>query len=128
MTYAPYSVPEIRGKDRVNSINEYLNNNIGQNPYCPAGYRLPNLREMAVLRDFMPAVDRRTYITSNMVSRTYGSFGIIGKYYNPSRVGIDTRYGWGCSHEKVFMLRTANETTSTVRCVQDVKDGNWNGD
>jgi len=108
------SIPEIKGKNSFKTMNEYLDSNIGHNPYCPEGYRVPNVRELAVLRDFIVAGDVKSYIYTSTPSRTHWSFGVVGKYKKDG-----TRYGWGASYQKVYMLE--GHTFNNIRCVKDIK-------
>lgn len=82
------------------------------NPYCPDGYRLPNQRELTLMR---------YYITGDFWSgipftRTYFSMGKLsdGKYKDKTN-----RTGYGYSGGNIF-LDSDNNATTTVRCVRDV--------
>ena len=116
-------VPEIKGKNTIKKINEFINDYIGLNPYCPPGYRLPNVREIAIIRNFIPSGDVEGFFIKGdyyAVTRTYWSFGINGKYYHPDRRYVNDKYGWAASHSKVIMME-ASKSTPQVRCVKDVK-------
>lgn len=104
----------------INTINEYLNTNVGENPFCPSGYRLPNIRELAVMRYFIPSDDINSVFSANAPSRTHWSFGLVGAFYNSGR-GTENRYGWGASKEKIFMMDRNNQKVDYPRCVKDVK-------
>ena len=108
------------GNRKINEIHDYLASNIGLNPYCPAGYRLPNIRELSVIRNFIPSSDVSGFISSIMPCRTHWSFGLIGEFYNSER-GTGNRYGWVVSSEKVYMAEKNNQNSFTARCVKDVK-------
>lgn len=115
------NVPAIKGKTNIKDINEYLNANIADNPYCPPGYRLPNVREISIIRDFIPSNEVARYIGNNNFapSRTYWSFGVIGEFYKSV---LGNRYGWGAASSKVHMFEQGNkQCTYSVRCVKDVK-------
>ncbi len=113
-------VPAINGKKTISEINDYLNANIADNPFCPQGYRLPNVREVAVLRDFIPSSDVEKYFGRDNFapSRTYWSFGVVGEFYKSV---LGKRYGWGAAYTKVHMFETNSQRSNSVRCVKDVK-------
>lgn len=113
------AVTNINSNNRIHLINRYLDSHIGENPYCPSGYRLPNVRELSVMRDFISASDRTGYLVGYAPGRTHWSFGTAGIYYDPNR-RIATRYGWGAQATKVFMMEESH-TFSTTRCVRDLK-------
>lgn len=110
---------------------EQINGDItdtGINTYCPAGYRLPNQREAAMLAyyqtDFFPG-----YLESGkkMPTRTYFSYGGYGR----RKTGTDG-IGYDSSENKYkgyFMLENDRTnlntisgmfTNNSVRCVKDV--------
>ena len=112
----------LNGNNRIHLLNQYLNSNIADNPYCPPGYRIPNVRELSVLHDFIPGGDITSYLGGtgiNAPGRTHWSFGTAGEFYNPNR-GTQDRYGWGVSYQKVFMLQES-QNAPAVRCVKDLK-------
>ena len=96
---------------------------IDSNPYCPPGYRLCNIREASVLRDFIPASDAAFHVNYNF-TRTYWSFGKLGDLYNTARTGtnMSKSIGFGTSTEKVLITEQDNQKTKSVRCVKDIKD------
>ena len=117
-------VPEIKGKNTIDKINNYVNENIGMNPYCPPGYRIPNAREISILRNFIPSGDVTSYFIQGdvfAVTRTYWSFGIKpGRHYDAQRKYVNDKYGWAASHSKVLVLEKSKGTPQ-VRCVKDIK-------
>jgi len=100
-------------------MNDYLDAN-GFNPYCPEGYRLPNVRELSVYRNLIPDDDKTSvfiYSKSNTVfafARSYWSLGVNGLKK------VTNEYGWAASNQKILMDYTGHKTT-TVRCVKDVR-------
>ena len=104
----------------INRMNEYLNDHIGPNPYCPEGYRLCNVREASVLFEFVP--DEQYKINYNF-TRTAWSFGVLGEYYKKGRTGhnLDNSYGFSTSIAKPQMTEQNSQTTTSVRCVKDIK-------
>ncbi len=111
-------------------INTYLNGNIGDNPFCPPGYRLPNVRELVLLRYFLPetvSIMDNSFIGSgvNIISRTYWSFGSLGRHDKtglPYKPGSPqpSYTGWATTSQKIIMSITGQHTTTSVRCVQDI--------
>ncbi len=123
MSITVKDIPAIQSINRAYSINAYLDSNIGLNPYCPPGYRLPNVRELALMRNFIPSGDVDGFFdkssTNYTPSRTHWSFGKAGEYYKSNR-GTGSRYGWGVTYVKVLMLEDKDEVKQ-VRCVKDIK-------
>ena len=115
--------PSISPAVSSNKMNETIDKNIDANPYCPPGYRLCNIREASVLRDFIPTSDKSFHVNYNF-TRTYWSYGILGDLYNTARTGtnMSKSYAFGTSTQKVLMAEKDNQTTSSVRCVKDIKD------
>lgn len=106
----------------INQLNAYLDdtNNIGENPFCPTGYRLPNVREDAVLWSFIPSTDFGSFLQGVVNhSRTHWSFGVSG--VNNKRQGKNF-WGWAINNEKMLMAIANNNSTNYLRCVKDVKD------
>ena len=108
---------------QMEAMNEYLNTNIGENPYCPPGYRLPNAREIAIYRYFIPQGEQKSVFYNNgnnyAFTRTYWSFGYRGDKTKTANANI---YGWSASVMKLVMTTNTNtHTTTSVRCVKDVK-------
>lgn len=99
-------------EDAFVTINENITNSNTGNPYCPAGYRLPNQRELSLI-----------YFTGNitglslptMPTRTYWSMGTIGR--NPYRE--DKNY-FGKNEGTLFLASPGQKATG-IRCVRDVR-------
>jgi len=73
----------------------------GESP-CPAGYRMPNMRELALMSEYLPS----------------GWWN--GKaYYAISYLAADKRKYWKARHGQMTMGATV--TTVTIRCVRDVR-------
>lgn len=102
----------------IEPVNEYLDSHITENPYCPPGYRLPNIREIGVIRYFLSDSEAKKYQnTANnhfMFTRTHYSFGVAGSKKD------NNAWGWGSSHQKVLMAYTSQGTVQ-LRCVKDIK-------
>ena len=104
-------------------MNHYLDLHINDNPFCPEGYRLPNVREDAVIWSFIPTSDRSSFLASMYNhSRTHWSFGIDGK--NNKHLS-NLSWGWTISSGKIIMgndrTYRQNQPTSYIRCVKDIK-------
>ena len=100
-------------------LHRVMNNSLdtyGINPYCPDGYRLPNIRELTVYRFFIPNNDKtKAFNTGYAFSRTYWSLGSEG-------LKKTSEYGWGASNQKMVMTTDGDtHKTTTVRCVKDVR-------
>ena len=108
---------------RCDAMMDNIDANIEANPYCPPGYRLCNIREASVLRDFIPASDANFHVNYNF-TRTYWSYGKLGDLYNLARTGsnMSVSYGFGTSTEKVLITElNNNQLTRSIRCVRDIK-------
>lgn len=107
-------------KKNVVQINSTIDE--GTNPYCPVGYRLPNVREVSVMCYYLSATVRLKFMdndTNNRTfARTYYSFGKKGNHRTDE-------WGWGFSNEKTLMASDSGASgghkTSSLRCVKDVK-------
>jgi hypothetical protein len=110
-----------RNPQYIDQMNAYLDesDNIGNNPFCPNGYRLANVREVAVLWNFIPSKDKSSFLGSIFChSRTHWSFGVAGE----KNKGLTSKsWGWTISNEKIIMANQGRQTTSYIRCVRDVK-------
>ena len=107
------SFDEIYHQDMNNYLDTY-----GINPYCPDGYRLPNIRELTVYRFFIPNNDKtQAFNKGYAFTRTYWSLGYAGLNK------VTTEYGWGASNQKMLMTTYggSDHKTTTVRCVKDVR-------
>jgi len=106
-----------------NKMNDNIDAHIDANPYCPPGYRLCNIREASVLRDFIPASDNKFLVNYNF-TRTYWSFGVLGDLFNKGRTGnnMSIAYAFSTNTTKVMIAEKDNQKTSSVRCVKDIKD------
>ena len=117
--------PLINPAKTIDQINSTLDQLVGQNPYCPPGFRLPNIRELVLMRYFTEEEDSniQTYFKGNVDNatmyafpRTYWSFGVKG-----SNKRDDKSWGWGCSHLKLVMAKEGKDQyTPEVRCVKDI--------
>ncbi len=91
------------------SVYNQLNTGI---PYCPSGYRLPNIREMATIMLNVPDGvwwEKDPYFVSN-----YYSFGYYGN-------GADGgTYSWSVSSGQIT-VGTAGSQDINFRCVRDVE-------
>lgn len=115
---------KINGYDAhfINQLNGYLDdsNNIGENPFCPSGFRLCNVREDAVIWSFVPSEDLNDYLKNvTNHSRTHWSFGEAGKY---NKHQSSKFWGWSINSSKMLMAIENSQSTSYLRCVKDLKD------
>lgn len=103
-------------------MNRYLDATWGlvSNPFCPEGYRLPNVREDAMLWNFIPANDLNYFNGTINHSRTHWSFGVDG---TTPKSGL-TSWGWSISKEKILMadVHEPSQRTTSIRCVRDTID------
>lgn len=93
----------------------------GVNPYCPEGYRLPNQRELAVLKYFASDDALTGLATDNaMLSRTYWIFGGTKEAYNNGLQKVtDGKHGFSLS-TVMTVSNTSKVSPGNVRCVRDV--------
>lgn len=109
---------------------DYMAENIETSHYCPPGYRVPNIRELAVMRDFIPKgvnnQEKNAFFSKGIYafSRTYWSFGTQG---DEKEVSKNKKYfGFGASSQKILMAQEqgangADQKTKSIRCVRDIK-------
>ena len=123
-------------------IDEAMANN-NPHPYCPDGYRVPNLRELAVMRNYMCGggngnlicyyddASGADCIQVNFMSRTKWFFGVQGdgvllsntlnKNQDKNQDG-HARCGFCiASWDRVNMSLGATSTATTTRCVKDIR-------
>lgn len=123
-------------------IDEAMANN-NPHPYCPDGYRVPNLRELAVMRNYMcegsngnltchyDDASGADCIQVNFMSRTKWFFGVQGdgvllsttlnKNQDKNQDG-HARCGFCiASWDRVNMSLGATSTATTTRCVKDIR-------
>ena len=116
-SYAAITFPEMQAN---------IDRSLGNNPYCPTGYRLPNQREMTLMH---------FYCTSSFWSdvkqaytRTYYSYGMNGS--NPKPTETDPSYsnqqktGWSRDSRNIYMensIRESGQRSTGARCVRDVE-------
>ncbi len=107
----PYSENYISSTSYQTRIKDYL---IGGYSYCPEGYRLPNLREAAVMYLLISDSNfwNADYNGAGFAVSTYFSLGPSGKgysdYYN--------RVTWHFTNSRVSI----SENPLMIRCVRDI--------
>lgn len=102
-------------------INEDITNE-GHNRYCPAGYRLPNQKEMAMMTLALPDSYWKGSGTSRIPSRTYFSVGYYaapGKQIEKEKVKLAWCYS--TSKNNIFLpdRATNRQVSDRIRCVRD---------
>lgn len=93
-------------------LNEKVTSSVlsGQgNPFCPEGYRLPNQRELAVLKYF-GNVD-----IGNQMSRTHWIFGALGEQKK-----MDSKNGFSYNGGVMTVSDGATVKDGEFRCVRDI--------
>lgn len=115
--YTAKKLPSGKNYQHINVMNWYLDQDEQPNPFCPEGYRLPNVREATVVQKFAPETEGGL-ITKNprafMFTRTQWSL----------RAKVAGTWGWIGSHEKMMMGNengAGDQSTSYARCVKDDK-------
>ena len=115
--YTAKKLPSGKNYQHINVMNWYLDQDEQPNPFCPEGYRLPNVREATVVQKFAPETEGGL-ITKNprafMFTRTQWSL----------RAKVAGTWGWIGSHEKMMMGNlngAGDQYTSYARCVKDDK-------
>ena len=111
----------IKGLD-MGDINEDITDE-GTNKYCPAGYRLPNQTELAIMTLALPS----TYWNSayRVPSRTYFSHGF---YAAPGeqKTGEEVKLGWVYT-TNILIPDRATPTRQSSRKIRCVADGDMTG-
>ncbi len=79
------------------------------NPYCPAGYRLPNQRELAIMK-YHDVLTNNPYL----MSRTGYSFGAIDGIGSGK---VKTKYGFILTH----IITLGSYNAQKARCVRDIR-------
>lgn len=107
---------------QLGPINSYLDASFGGldagfSP-CPAGYRLPNVREISVIWNILSPLtsgDTSYLDTSNntMPCRTHWSKGALGTKKVPGK------WGWGMNAQHLLMAEPTNKG-NYPRCVRDI--------
>jgi hypothetical protein len=101
-----------------------IDRSLGNNPYCPKGYRLPNQREMTLMH-FYCASSFWTGV-SQAYTRTYYSYGMNGSNPKPTETDPNgqQKTGWSRDSNNIYMensLRATGHRSTGVRCVRDVE-------
>lgn len=94
-----------------------LDRSLGTNRFCPAGYRLPNQRELALMHlysasSFWDGV-------SQAYSRTYYSYGAAGSNLKSTETA---KNGWARDSHNIYMENSStnsDQRSSQTRCVRD---------
>ncbi|MBP5504707.1 MAG: DUF4906 domain-containing protein [Bacteroidales bacterium] len=105
----------------ISQINDYLDASFGGldanfSP-CPAGFRLPNVRELSVIWNVLSPLTSgdATFLApegSTMPCRTHWSM----------RAKVSGKWGWGMDEKHMLMAETTNSSKNTSpRCVRDVQ-------
>ena len=103
-----------------------LDRSLGNNPYCPPGYRLPNQREITLMHFYCAS----SFWESNkqFYTRTYYSYGVNGSNPKPSEVepsvSNQQKTGWARDQWNVYMensILNSEHRSTTSRCVRDVE-------
>lgn len=103
-----------------------LDRSLGNNPYCPPGYRLPNQREITLMHFYCAS----SFWESNkqFYTRTYYSYGVNGSNPKPTEVDPSVnnqqKTGWARDQWNVYMensILNGEHRSTTSRCVRDVE-------
>ena len=101
-----------------------IDRSLGNNPYCPKGYRLPNQRELTLMH-FYCASSFWTGV-SHAYTRTYYSYGMNGSNPKPTETNPNgqQKTGWSRDSRNIYMensIRNTGHRSTGVRCVRDVE-------
>ncbi len=103
-----------------------IDRSLGDNPYCPDGYRLPNQREMTLMHFYCAS----SFWTNcyQAYTRTYYSYGMNGSNPKPTEVDPSVsnqqKTGWSRDSRNIYMensLRESGQRSTMSRCVRDVE-------
>lgn len=83
------------------------------NPFCPEGYRAPSQMELAIVRYYTGSDG-----TKDALTRTYWSFGPLGKYYDTRKTSNTNKYGFIVNGTNMTVYYT---TIGQTRCVRDIR-------
>ena len=114
---------------RYKGLNDYLDACFGGMDtgfsVCPAGYRLPNIREMAIIWNMLQPLTtgdagNTGFLSSgddNQVpSRSHWSKGVDG-----TDTKVSTAWGWGMMNNKILMAEpNSRHSIKKPRCVRDL--------
>lgn len=104
-------------------INEDITNS-GYNKFCPAGYRLPNQKEMAMMSLALPSTYWQGSGTSRIPSRTYFSVGYYaapGKQIKMEEIKLAWCYSTSNNKNDIFLpdRKSNRQVSDRIRCVRD---------
>ena len=101
-----------------------IDRSLGNNPYCPPGYRLPNQREMTLMHFYCASSFWNG--VSQAYTRTYYSRGMNGSNPKPTETNPydQQKTGWARDANNIYMensIRNAGHRSTMARCVRDVE-------
>ena len=128
--YSGYKEEDKRATTYISLLNNYLDkeeNREKQNPACPDGYRLPNVREATVFLKFLTSTEASGYLPQPGATATSTANDTRRYMFTRTQWALSNKtsgsWGWICAKDKMMMgMNSQNDQRAyAIRCVKDVE-------